>query len=60
MSGPDLVNLEGHHEFDITWPWTGRRRLDRGSTAVLRVKDEAANPILKGIKDGEVWGPTDV
>ena len=24
------VNLEGHHDFDITWPWTGRRRLRRG------------------------------
>ena len=20
-----LRNLEGHHEFDITWPWVGRR-----------------------------------
>ncbi len=43
----DLRNLEGHTDFDITWPWRtvgGRSgRLRRGSTAVLRVKNEAAN-----------------
>jgi hypothetical protein len=42
-----LHNLEGHADFDITWPWerTGQQggRLRRGSTAVLRVKDEAVN-----------------
>ncbi len=42
-----LENLEGHDDFDITWPWerAGQHggRLRRGATAVLRVKDEAAN-----------------
>ena len=41
-----LHNLEGHADFDITWPWerAGQQgRLRRGATAVLRVKDEAAN-----------------
>ena len=38
-----LTNLEGHHEFDLTWPWASSEPLRRGSTAVLRVKDEAAN-----------------
>jgi len=38
-----VANLEGHHEVDITWPWTRPGGLRRGSTAVLRVKDEAAN-----------------
>lgn len=42
----DLANLEGHHDFDITWPWTGESggaRLRPGATGVLRVKDEAAS-----------------
>ncbi len=30
------------------------------STRGLLVKEQAAHPILKGIKDGEIWGPTDV
>lgn len=38
-----LANIEGHHDFDITWPWTRPGRLRRGSTVVLRVKDEATN-----------------
>ncbi len=38
-----LRNLEGHDDFDITWPWERDDRLRRGATAVLRVKDEAAN-----------------
>ena len=36
-----LTNLEGHTEFDITWPWTRPGGLRPGATAVLRVKDEA-------------------
>jgi glycosyltransferase involved in cell wall biosynthesis len=36
-----LQNLEGHHDFDITWPWTRPEGLRPGSTAVLRVKNEA-------------------
>lgn len=41
-SGPTgIANLEGHTEFDITWPWTRPGGLRAGSTAVLRVKDEA-------------------
>ncbi|WP_139982692.1 glycosyltransferase [Nocardioides litoris] len=44
-AGPTgLRNLEGHAEYDVTWPWVaagGVRGLRSGSTAVLRVKDEA-------------------
>ena len=41
-SGPTgISNLEGHTDFDITWPWTRPGGLRAGSTAVLRVKDEA-------------------
>lgn len=36
-----LRNLEGHTEFDITWPWTRPEGLRPGATAVLRVKNEA-------------------
>ncbi len=36
-----LSNLEGHADFDIVWPWTRPEGLRAGSTAVLRVKDEA-------------------
>ncbi len=36
-----LSNIEGHTEFDITWPWTRPEGLRPGSTAVLRVKNEA-------------------
>ena len=36
-----LTNLEGHTEFDITWPWNRPGGLRAGATAVLRVKDEA-------------------
>jgi type 1 glutamine amidotransferase len=32
----------------------------RQSTRGLRVKDKAKHPILRGIKDGDIWGPTDV
>lgn len=30
------------------------------STRGILAKDQANNPILKGIKDGDIWGPTDV
>ena len=41
-SGPTgIANLEGHTEFDLTWPWTRPGGLRAGRTAVLRVKDEA-------------------
>ena len=41
-AGPGhLQNLEGHTEFDIVWPWTRPGGLRPGTTAVLRVKDEA-------------------
>jgi len=30
------------------------------STRGILVKDEEKHPILKGIKDGDIWGPTDV
>ena len=35
------TNLEGHTDYDITWPWTRPEGLRAGTTAVLRVKDEA-------------------
>ena len=36
-----LKNLEGHTDFDITWPWLRPEGLRPGATAVLRVKNEA-------------------
>ncbi len=40
-----LRNLEGHTDYDVSWPWVGSgvgsARLRPGTTAVLRVKDEA-------------------
>ncbi len=30
------------------------------STRGILAKDQQSNPILRGIKDGDVWGPTDV
>ena len=41
-AGPTgISNLEGHAEFDIVWPWTRPEGLRSGTTAVLRVKNEA-------------------
>lgn len=37
----DLRNVEGHEEYDVTWPWSGGARLRPGATGVLRVKNEA-------------------
>ena len=55
-SGPaGISNLEGHTDFDITWPWTRPGGLRAGSTAVLRVKDEAPSlpfvlpPLLRAL-----------
>ncbi|MBS41801.1 MAG: hypothetical protein CMH83_01245 [Nocardioides sp.] len=43
-AGPTgISNLEGHTDFDITWPWARTEGLRAGSTAVLRIKDEAAS-----------------
>jgi glycosyltransferase involved in cell wall biosynthesis len=36
-----IRNLEGHSEYDIVWPWTRPGGLRSGTTAVLRVKNEA-------------------
>ena len=36
-----LQNLEGHHDFDILWPWERDEPQRTGTTAVLRVKNEA-------------------
>ena len=36
-----LQNLEGHTDYDIVWPWTRPGGLRSGTTAVLRVKNEA-------------------
>ncbi len=39
-----LVNQEGRHEFDATWPWAtlpDHGRLPQATTAVLRVRNEA-------------------
>ena len=39
--GAGLQNLEGHTDYDIVWPWTKPEGLRSGTTAVLRVKNEA-------------------
>lgn len=41
LGATGLRNLEGHTDFDITWPWTRPEGLRPGATAVLRVKNEA-------------------
>ena len=41
LGAQGLSNIEGHTDFDITWPWTRPEGLRPGSTAVLRVKNEA-------------------
>ena len=40
-SDAGLQNLEGHTDYDIVWPWTRPEGLRPGTTAVLRVKNEA-------------------
>ncbi|MFA6576218.1 MAG: hypothetical protein WCS84_12415 [Nocardioides sp.] len=72
-SGPTgISNLEGHTDFDITWPWTRPGGLRAGSTAVLRVKDEAPSlpfvlpPLLRAmdhvlvVDNGSTDGTPDV
>jgi type 1 glutamine amidotransferase len=44
--GETWVNHHGHH--------------GKESTRGIKVKEAADHPILKGIKDGDVWGPSDV
>jgi len=41
FSPEGLKNLEGHTDYDIVWPWTRPGGLRPGTTAVLRVKNEA-------------------
>ncbi len=41
LGATGLRNLEGHTDFDITWPWLRPGGLRPGATAVLRVKNEA-------------------
>jgi len=41
VTSAGLTNLEGHHEYDVSWPWLRPGGLRAGTTAVLRVKDEA-------------------
>ncbi|MCD4532630.1 hypothetical protein LRP67_00810 [Nocardioides sp. cx-169] len=71
-TGSGLQNLEGHTDFDITWPWTRPGGLRAGSTAVLRVKDEAPSlpfvlpPLLRAmnhvlvVDNGSTDGTPDV
>jgi glycosyltransferase involved in cell wall biosynthesis len=41
-AGPTgISNIEGHADYDIVWPWTLPGGLRAGTTAVLRVKNEA-------------------
>ena len=49
----------GRHVLGETWVnhWGGH---GSQSTRGILVKDEEKNPILKGIKEGDIWGPTDV
>ncbi|WP_110180481.1 glycosyltransferase family 2 protein [Nocardioides solisilvae] len=53
--GDGIANLEGHTDYDITWPWRRPGGLRRGATAVLRVKDEAPGlrfvlpPLLRAV-----------
>jgi glycosyltransferase involved in cell wall biosynthesis len=41
LGATGLTNLEGHREYDLSWPWLRPEGLRPGSTAVLRVKNEA-------------------
>ena len=68
----DLANLEGEHDFDIIWPWSGSEPLRPGATGVLRVKNEAASlpfvlpPLLRAcdhvlvVDNGSTDGTPDV
>lgn len=56
-TGDGIRNLEGHADFDVTWPWRRDEPLRRGATAVLRVKNEAPNlayalpPLLRAVDE---------
>jgi glycosyltransferase involved in cell wall biosynthesis len=39
--GPDLVNVEGRTDYDAVWPWHRDAPMVPGTTAVLRVRNEA-------------------
>ena len=38
VTGKGLANREGHHDYDITWPWA-HDALTHGMTTVLRLKN---------------------
>ncbi|MBF4161095.1 glycosyltransferase family protein [Nocardioides acrostichi] len=42
VRGADVPTLEGHHDFDVRWPWK-RGPLAPGLSCVFRVKNEARN-----------------
>src|ERR1051326_8642971 len=49
----------GRHILGETWV-NHHGAHGKESTRGLIVKGQEANPILRGIKDGDIWGPTDV
>src|SRR5262249_46663241 len=49
----------GGHILGDTW-YTHHGNHAHQSTRGIVAKDAADHPILRGIKDGDVWGPTDV
>ncbi|MFN8195554.1 MAG: hypothetical protein U0R80_14885 [Nocardioidaceae bacterium] len=71
-SASGLSNLEGHADFDIVWPWARDEPQHPGTTAVLRVKDEARSlpfvlpPLLRAcdrvlvVDNGSTDGTPDV
>jgi glycosyltransferase involved in cell wall biosynthesis len=55
VAEPDIRNAEGHHEYDVTWPWRDGP-LKPGLTCVFRVRNEARNlpfvlpPMLEAVQ----------
>jgi type 1 glutamine amidotransferase len=49
----------GRHILGETWVAHWGNHGSQSTRGIL-VKDEKDNPILRGIKDGDIWGPTDV
>ena len=41
VAGVDIANREGRPDYDVVWPWRARSAPAPGTTAVLRVKNEA-------------------